>query len=40
MLARRVQSFRLHDDNTYEYLPSFVLRGLKRLHVDFTLDAG
>ena len=37
VLARRVQSFRLHDDNTYEYLPSFVLRGLKRLHVDFTL---
>ncbi len=37
VLAERVASFRLHDDNTFEYLPSFVLRGLKRLHLDVTL---
>lgn len=36
-LAARIESYRLHDDNTFEYLPSFVLRGLKRLHLDVTL---
>lgn len=36
-LAARVKSYRLHDDNTFEYLPSIVLRGLKRLHVDAEL---
>ena len=36
-LLARVESFRLHDDNTFEYLPSFVLRGLKRLHIDATM---
>jgi len=36
-LVARVDSYSLHDDNTYEYLPSFVLRGLKRLHLDITL---
>jgi cytochrome P450 len=34
-LARRVKSIRLADDNTYEYYPSFILRGLKRLTVEF-----
>lgn len=37
-LVARVASYRLHDDNTFEYLPSFVLRGLKRLHIDATLE--
>ena len=36
-LRARLESYRLHDDNTFEYLPSFVLRGLKRLHIDATL---
>jgi cytochrome P450 len=36
-LAARVASYRLHDDNTFEYLPSVVLRGLKRLHIDAEL---
>ena len=36
-LVAKVDSYRLHDDNTFEYLPSFVLRGLKRLHIDATL---
>lgn len=36
-LVARVESFRLHDDNTFEYLPSVVLRGLKRLHLDVTM---
>ena len=38
-LVARIESYRLHDDNTFEYLPSFVLRGLKRLHLDITLVA-
>ena len=37
VLARRVRSYRLLDDNTFEYLPSHVLRGLKRLHIAVTL---
>ena len=37
-LVKRVESYRLHDDNTFEYLPSYVLRGLKRLHIDAALD--
>lgn len=36
-LVAKLDSYRLHDDNTFEYLPSFVLRGLKRLHIDATL---
>ena len=36
-LAARVDSYRLHDDNSYEYLPSVVLRGLKRLHIDAAM---
>jgi cytochrome P450 len=34
-LARRVKTIRLTDDNTFEYHPSFILRGLKRLTVEF-----
>ena len=37
-LIARVKSYRLHDDNTFEYLPSVTLRGLKRLHIDATLE--
>ncbi len=36
-LSARVDSYRLHDDNTFEYLPSVVLRGLKRLHIEATM---
>jgi len=36
-LAARLDSYRLHDDNTFEYLPSVTLRGLKRLHIDATM---
>ena len=36
-LAARIDSYRLHDDNTFEYLPSVTLRGLKRLHIDATM---
>ena len=36
-LAARVKAYRLHDDNTFEYLPSIVLRGLKRLHIEVEL---
>ena len=39
-LVARLESYRLHDDNTFEYLPSIVLRGLKRLHIDATMAAG
>ncbi len=36
-LIARIDHYRLHDDNTFEYLPSVVLRGLTRLHIDATL---
>ncbi len=36
-LVARMESYRLCDDNTFEYLPSIVLRGLKRLHLDATM---
>lgn len=36
-LIARIDHYRLHDDNTFEYLPSVVLRGLKRLHIDATM---
>jgi cytochrome P450 len=36
-LVSRIDHYRLHDDNTFEYLPSVVLRGLKRLHIDATM---
>ena len=39
-LVARLESYRLCDDNTFEYLPSIVLRGLKRLHIDATMAAG
>ena len=35
-LARRWDDFRLSDDNTFEFEPSFLLRGLKELYVEFT----
>jgi len=35
-LSRRLESFRLSDDNDYSYHPSFMLRGLTRLKIDFT----
>jgi cytochrome P450 len=35
-LARRIDTLSLDDTNTFEYLPSFMLRGLKRLEVSFT----
>ena len=35
-LARRAQHIRLGDDNTFEYLPSFILRGLKRLTLELS----
>jgi cytochrome P450 len=35
-LGRRLDSVRLDDTNTFEYHPSFVLRGLKRLDLSFT----
>ncbi len=38
-LLARIESYRLCDDNTFEYLPSVVLRGLKRLHIDATMVA-
>jgi cytochrome P450 len=34
-LARRVKTIRLTEDNNFEYHPSFILRGLKRLTVEF-----
>ena len=36
--AARVASYRLHEDNTFEYLPSVTLRGLKRLHLDVVME--
>ncbi|WP_419909787.1 cytochrome P450 [Candidatus Poriferisodalis sp.] len=35
-LARRLSSFELDPANTFEYHPSFMLRGLKRLDVNLT----
>ena len=35
-LARRLDSFTLPDSNRFEYFPSFLLRGLTRLDVDFV----
>ena len=39
-LARCVGSFALADSNTYEYFPSFLLRGLTRLDVHVTPAGG
>lgn len=38
-LARRLDTITLDDSNTFEYHPSFMLRGLKRLDVSFTAAA-
>ncbi|MFK8026186.1 MAG: cytochrome P450 [Ilumatobacter sp.] len=38
-LSRRIESFSLPESNDYSYFPSFLLRGLTRLDVDFTPDA-
>ena len=35
-LVRRLDSFTLADSNTFEYFPSFLLRGLTRLDVDIV----
>ena len=35
-LARRIDRFTLAESNAFEYFPSFLLRGLTRLDVDFT----
>ncbi len=35
-LVRRLDSFTLADSNTFEYFPSFLLRGLARLDVDIV----
>ncbi len=35
-LSTRIAEFRLADTNTFEYNPSFMLRGLKRLDIEFT----
>ncbi len=37
-LAVRLRSYRLCDDNTFEYLPSVTLRGLKRLHISAVME--
>jgi cytochrome P450 len=38
-LSRRIESFSMSESNEYSYFPSFLLRGLTRLDVDFTADA-
>ncbi len=35
-LTRRIDSFRLSDSNEFNYFPSFMLRGLTSLNIDFT----
>lgn len=35
-LSRRIESFRLADSNTYEYFPSFMLRGLTSLDLEIV----
>ena len=37
VLARRVRSWTLAENNTFEYEPSFILRGLKSLLLRFDL---
>jgi cytochrome P450 len=39
-LARRLDHFTLADDNTFEYFPSFLLRGLTRLDIDVVPAGG
>lgn len=38
-LSRRIESFSMAESNEYTYFPSFLLRGLTRLDVEFTADA-
>jgi cytochrome P450 len=38
-LSRRIDTFRLADSNEFEYFPSFMLRGLTRLDIEFTPTA-
>jgi cytochrome P450 len=38
-LSRRLDSFTLSPTNEFEYFPSFMLRGLTRLDIDFTAAA-
>lgn len=38
-LSRRIASFGLSATNTFEYFPSFMLRGLTSLHLDITARA-
>jgi len=35
-LMKRIDSFTLSPSNTFEYFPSFVLRGLRSLHIEFN----
>ena len=35
-LTRRIDTFRLAPSNTFDYFPSFMLRGLTRLDIEFT----
>lgn len=35
-LTKRIDSFRLAESNTYNYFPSFMLRGLTSLDIEFT----
>lgn len=37
-LSRRIESFSLPESNEYTYFPSFLLRGLTRLDLDFVAD--
>ena len=37
-LSRRIESFSMSESNEYSYFPSFLLRGLTRLDVDFVAD--
>ena len=38
-LTRRIESFRLTATNTFDYFPSFMLRGLTSLDIEFTAAA-
>ena len=40
LIGRRLASIELDDDNDFEYHPSFMLRGLKRLDVTVAKDQG
>ena len=38
-LSRRIESFTLSDNNDFAYFPSFMLRGLTSLNIEFTPEA-